>query len=236
MVAIAVLGAGAIGAGAQIFGAQSGANAQEQAANEANQTQWNMFNIEQSNLAPYMSVGANANSQLNAQLPSLTAPINMSEAALQQTPGYQFNLNQGLESLQNSYAARGLGTSGASLKGAANYATGLADSTYQQQFQNALTNKQNTYNMLAGQQSIGENAAAGVGNAAISTGQGVAANTVGAGNAAAAADVSSGNAVASGASNAAQGYLLNNLYNNGGYFGGAGAGTNDAAGTIYNVP
>lgn len=180
-----------------------------------------MFNQVQQNLKPYMAVGTNANKLLTADLPSLTAPINMSQTALEQTPGYQFNLYQGQKSLQNAYAARGLGTSGAAIKGAENYATGLANSTYQQQFANALANKQNAYNMLSGQQSIGENAAAGVGNAGIATGNSIAQNTIGAGNAAGAADVASGNAVANGANTAVQGALLTNLMGGGGggYFG-----------------
>jgi hypothetical protein len=57
----------------------------------------------------------------------------ISEQTLENTPGYQFTLGQGLESTQNSAAARGLGSSGAALKGAATYATGLADQTYQNQ-------------------------------------------------------------------------------------------------------
>jgi hypothetical protein len=133
----------------------------------------------------------------------------MTEAQLQATPGYQFNLSQGLESTQNAAAARGLGVSGASLKGAATYATGLADSTYQNQFNNAQTNMQdylnlntgqqanamNQYNQLAGTAGIGENAAAqtgvagtqsaaAAGNYLNAAGQATAAGTVGVGTAA----------------------------------------------------
>jgi hypothetical protein len=56
------------------------------------------------------------------------------QAQLEATPGYKFTLQQGLESVQNSAAARGLGSSGAALKGAATYVTGLADQTYQNNF------------------------------------------------------------------------------------------------------
>ncbi len=55
---------------------------------------------------------------------------------LEKTPGYQFTLDQGLKAVQNSYAAQGLGTSGAAMKGAADYAEGLASTTYQNQFKN----------------------------------------------------------------------------------------------------
>lgn len=52
---------------------------------------------------------------------------------LAQTPGYQFALEQGLRATANSATARGLGVSGAALKGASKFATGLADNTYMNQ-------------------------------------------------------------------------------------------------------
>ena len=179
-----------------------------------------MFKQLQQNAAPYMAAGNAANSDLEAALPGLTAPINMNENMLQQTPGYQFNLTQGLKSVQNSAAARGLGVSGAALKGAASYATGLADSTYQNQYNNAQTNRTTAYNMLSGQQSLGENAAVGVGNTGVGVGAAVGQNTIGAGNAAAGAALNTGSAIGAGANTAAQGYLLNNLLAGSGGLGG----------------
>ena len=58
----------------------------------------------------------------------------ISQNTLEQTPGYQWNLSQGEQAATNSAAARGLADSGAALKGASTYANGLADSTYQNQF------------------------------------------------------------------------------------------------------
>jgi len=135
-------------------------------------------------------------------------PGQMTQAELEQTPGYQWNLAQGLKATQSAAAARGLGVSGASLKGAATYATGLADNTYQNQFNNAQTrfadllslntgqqaNLQNQYTRLAGVATIGENAAnqTGVqgtlgaalqGNALIQGSQAQGAGLAGAGNA-----------------------------------------------------
>lgn len=65
---------------------------------------------------------------------TVALPPRMTQAELEQTPGYQFARSQGLQSVQNSAAARGLGVSGAAMKGAATFATGLADNTYQAQF------------------------------------------------------------------------------------------------------
>src|SRR5665213_2192780 len=133
MIAVATLGslgAGIIGAGASIYGSSQAANAQEQAAQTASNTQMSMFNQDQADLAPYMQGGQTGLNMLTNQIGNLTTPINMNESTLQQTPGYQFNLTQGLKATQNSAAARGLGVSGAAMKGAASYASGLANSTY----------------------------------------------------------------------------------------------------------
>ena len=90
------------------------------------------------------------NTVQNSQVPG-----GMSQAELEQTPGYQFTRDQGLQAVQNSAAARGLGVSGAALKGAATYATGLADQTYKDQFaikQQQFTDTMNQDNQNFGQQ------------------------------------------------------------------------------------
>ena len=144
------------------------------------------------------------------------------QAALEATPGYQFNLAQGLQAAQNSAAARGLGVSGAALKGAASYATGLADSTYQNQFANAMAYAQatqgtanqfgnignnmlalntasqgnitNSYNKLAGIAGLGENAAAQTGTQGTALANQAGQNLVQSGN----SQMAAGNASAAG--------------------------------------
>jgi len=93
-------------------------------------------------------------------------------STLQQTPGYQFTLQQGLQGVENGYTAMGLGRSGAALKGAANYAEGLASTTYNNVFNNM-------YNLA----SLGENAGAGAGSLGISGTSTAGQALVGAGNA-----------------------------------------------------
>ena len=138
--------------------------------------------------------------------------------ALKQTPGYQFTLDQGLKASQAGYAARGLGSSGAAMKGAANYATGLASGTYNQQLANYLAQNQQIYNMLMGQQQLGETAAAGFGGYATQTGASLGSNIIGAGNAQAASQIAAGNALASGLSgaggNISQYMMMNSLMGN----------------------
>lgn len=97
---------------------------------------------------PYSEAGQRALAELEGRLPYLTSPITMDQATLEQTPGYQFTQRQGLKAVQNSAAARGLGVSGAAQKGAAEFATGLANKTYQDQFALENTNRNNAFNRL----------------------------------------------------------------------------------------
>ena len=68
---------------------------------------------------------------------------------LTKTPGYEWNYAQGMRAVDNSAASRGLGLSGAQLKGAETFASGLADNTYQNRYNNALTQFQTNYNTAA---------------------------------------------------------------------------------------
>jgi hypothetical protein len=209
----------AISAGGSLVGgllssnaSSSAANTQQQAANQAANNQMAMFNQIQQNEQPYMTLGSNTAGTLGSQLSTLTQPFNMTQAQLEQTPGYQFNLSQGLQGVQNSASARGLGVSGAALKGAANYASGLADNTYQNQFNNYQTNNNNAFNKLLAVTGLGQNAASQTGQQGIAST--AAANnylTSGA-NAAAAGTVGSANALSSGLNNASNALLTSQLY------------------------
>ena len=237
--AVGSVASGAISAGA----AGSASKEQQSAANEALASQNAQFAFDQGQEEPFVGAGQNALTRNTALLngfgqsvtPSLNALLGLgnsatAQAALAQTPGYQFTLNQGLQATQNSNAAQGLGVSGAALKGAANYATGLANNTYEQQFQNALSNfgaattnfntQFNANNSLA---SLGENAAIGAGNQGQQMSNNATGLITGAGNAAAAGTVGSANALSSGitgiGNSATNGFLLNSLFSNSGAFG-----------------
>jgi hypothetical protein len=188
------------------------------------------------NLAPYENALAAA------------MPGQMTQAQLEQTPGYQFQLAQGLQATQNSAAARGLGVSGAALRGAADYATGLANSNYQQQFANQqqiygnyqtqLSNQKNildtAFNQNATRIGVGENAATGSGT----QGQLGATNagniSTGLGGAQVAGSIASGNALSGGVNSLVnqsnQNALIQALNNRGGIFpSGSGTSADQAA-------
>jgi hypothetical protein len=187
-----------IGSGINAWSAQQAAKTQASTARYAADLQLKEQNQVRADLAPYNTAGTTATNELSSMF-SGSDPNHAAElTALQDTPGYQFALSQGLKSTQNSAAARGLGTSGAALKGAASYAEGLAQNTYQA----------NLLNPLQSLATLGESAASQTGNLGT---QGVAnagAGIIGAGNAGAAGIVGAGNAAAS-AFSAAGGAPLN---------------------------
>lgn len=220
----------AVGGIAQAFGASNAADAQAQASRDANARLEQQYQSNSANLAPWMQGGANASGLVNyltgasGTAPAgyngnvggqgaLTNPFAPTMAQLEQTPGYQFTLGQGLKSTQNSYAAKGLGSSGAAMKGATDYATGLAGTTYQQQFQNYWNQNKSIYDMLTGQSAVGANAAAALASGGNTLASGISANTIGAGNAQAAASNAIGGAVGNTANSIAQYGLLSNYFN-----------------------
>lgn len=170
MVVAVAVGGSALASG--VTGMMAG-DAQAKGAGKGADAEREMYERTRADLRPYNEAGYDATERLRNRLTELTSPIVMDQAALEKTPGYQFTLAQSLKSVQNSAAARGLGNSGAAFKGAAEYATGLADSTYQNQFANALTNQQGAYDKLMGVAGLGANAAAQTGQAGSSAAAGM---------------------------------------------------------------
>lgn len=165
-------------AAAQAKAAQSAATGQSQAGTNATNAIQGALSTATNTAAPYTSLGSTAAGELtNALAPSgsLTQGWNQTfqaptAAQAQAQPGYQFSLQQGLQALQNSAAARGGLLSTGTAKNLTGYAEGLADTNYQNVFNNALqtygtnfntwnTNQNNLYNRLSGATGLGENAA-----------------------------------------------------------------------------
>lgn len=195
MVAVAAIGSAIIGGVSSIVGANAAADAQTSAVDKANKTQMKMFNEAKGILSPYTDAGKTGINRLIEMLPGLTSPISMTQEDLEATPGYKFTLAQGLKSVQNNAAARGLGISGAAIKGGADYATGLSDSTYNTRFGQEVENRNLILQALMDSINPGVSAGSALAGNAITTGSNVASNTIGAGNARAGADVATANAV-----------------------------------------
>lgn len=200
-VATAVIGSAVIGAGASIFGANKAADAQKEAADKSIAMQQGQYQQTRQDLSPYRDIGSQASTDLGKRLSDLTSPISVDPNQLENSDYYKFASTQGQKGVTNSAAARGLGTSGAALKGAAAFAKGLATDTYKTAFDMENTNQSNAYNRLKSLVDTGENASAqtGVLGEKAAYNSGVA--TVGAGNAEAAADNKIGSSISNAASN-----------------------------------
>jgi len=152
-------------------------------------------------------------------------------STFQGSPGYQFQLQQGLNAVTNSAAANG-GLGGNALKSLQSYGTGLANQDWYNYLSSLsgaygnLTNtlgttQQNQISNLQGVATLGQNAAGNLGTNATTTAGQIGSNIIGAGNAAAAGTVGSANAIAgglNGVSNNAIQYLLANQNNSGNAF------------------
>jgi len=195
------------GANQQAQAITTAANTQATAANNAAALQNAQFQQTQANLAPYASIGTAALPQLlkslgyegqfgaNGQLTGMSGQgFQFNPSNLAQTPGYQFTLQQGLNAVNNATSATGQTGSGAQAKGLANYATGLAQNTYNQQYQNALTTYQQNASILGSLLSTGQNAAAGIGSMGMQNAQSVGNTLMSGANATAAGQVAAGSA------------------------------------------
>ncbi|QLB59837.1 DNA transfer protein p32 [Acinetobacter indicus] len=170
------------GANKQAKAAQQAANTQAAASKYASDMQKEMFDEVRADQKPYMQAGTQALDGLMG-LTGLGGAD--TEQLLRQDPSYQFRLNQGLDNVQSSAAARGGLLSGATLKALNNYAQDYASQEYG-----------NAYNRLSNIVGMGQNAAAGVGNAGMQTAQAVANNTMAGANAQAAGQIAAGNRTA----------------------------------------
>lgn len=213
MVAVAIGGAAVLGAGASIVSGNKAAKAQKNAADMSVAEQQREYDQSRADLAPWRTTGASALGRL-AGLVGLpggdgTTPAS-AESQLAATPGYQFTLSQGLQANDRAMASRGLLSSTAATRANTRYATGLADSTY------------NDYaNRLAALAGVGQSATTTTAQLGQQTAQGISSAYQNAGNATASAYANTGAAISNGAQNLASMYL----YTQGGYggFGSSGA-------------
>ena len=152
------------------MGALGGSALQANSANQAAQTQQNMFNTVAANTAPYNAAGQQALSSLGNLLGtsgntsaqgygSLTTPFTTANLNSQLAPNYQFQLQQGLGTLNNQLNATGGLVGGNAIQGAQNYAQNFAQNAYQNAFNNYQTQNSNIYNRLGAIAGLGQGAA-----------------------------------------------------------------------------
>ena len=143
-----------------ILGANAASNAASQevaAEQQALQFQQGVWNQQQQNQQPFLNAGATSLASLSKDLSNGTfgpgslpaaptapgpftqtfTPPTLSQA--QQTPGYQFTAQQGSKAILEGAGAAGGAISGGTLKALDQYNTNLADTTYSNIFNQALS-------------------------------------------------------------------------------------------------
>jgi hypothetical protein len=235
----AILGAAGVGAVTSLIGgkqssnaAQSAAQTQADAANNATAAQQAALQQQLALQQPFTTAGTTAVNQLSAMTQpggALTKDFGYGPFNYQADPGYYFRLNEGLNAMNATAAARGGLISGNALKAGQVYGQQMGSQEYQNSFNRYLqnyANAQNTFQLnrnnlidpLKFLTNIGQagasNQAANVG----SFGSSQAANTTGAANALAAGQIGSANAynnALGGIGNAAQTAAMMSMYGGG---------------------
>lgn len=140
--AIAVLGAAVVGAGASIYEGNKAADTAANTAASNNALQSQIYNSNKALEQPYVTSGNAAETALNGFL-GLGGDPAATQKAFQDylnSTGYQFDKTQGLDAVSGSKAASGLLGSGSLAAALDAYGTGLAQS-YGQNYINDLTNE-----------------------------------------------------------------------------------------------
>lgn len=124
---------------AAVQGGQANVGANIGIANQDLGNASNLFN-------PYVSQGQTALNSLQGLISGpnspLVTPFSFTQADLQNSPGYQFTLQQGQQAIQRAAAAQGGLFSSGTLKSLAGYTTGTADQYFNSAYNQAL----GTYN------------------------------------------------------------------------------------------
>ena len=230
-----VWAASAVVAGAAInaIASNSAAGKQADSAANAQRIAQDQYAQTRADLLPYNQLGQAAGGQLSQLLGiggdngsggygSLNAPMT-AQNFQDLSPAYQFQQQQGMSALNNSLAAKDGVMSGAATKGMIGFNQGMANTAWDNAFNQYQTQNTNTYNRLAGLLGIGQNAAAQTGNNGAQMANTAAGAATAQGQALASGTMGVSNAINGGMSNGLGYYMANNMMG-GKLFGGVGSG------------
>jgi len=188
-------------AGASLLGGAMGANASKKAAqiqansaDRATQMQWDQYQQQREDSQPWMDAGGDGIRKLRDMVIGGEFSQPLSVGDVQNEPGYQFGMDQGMTGTSRALGKLYGYDSGATLKGLARFATDYGSTKYNDAFNRLNTDRGFRYNSLAGlagagQQAVGQvgsagsNAATNAGNLTTSGGAARAAGVVGGANA-----------------------------------------------------
>jgi hypothetical protein len=173
-------------------------NAASSAADKANAAQRQALEQSRADLEPWRTTGGNANTTVT-NLSGANGPdaATAAMADFRTSPGYAWQLDQGLRAVDAGAAAQGFGRSGAVLKAEQAFGSGLADQSFK-----------DYYNRLFDLSKLGETAASGQSSASQNTGTGIAQTDLSEGS----AQTSIYGNLGKGIGNTVDNYMNNRLY------------------------
>ena len=164
-VAAAIAGSAVIGyvgskasGDAQAKSAREGIKAEQQMSAENLAFQREMAESQREDFAPWQEAGGQALSKLWSGVQS--GEFEVGNVDVKKDPGYQFRMDEGVEALDKSAAARGRLLSGAQNKAITGYSQNLASQEYGAAYAREANEKKDKYNMLAGISQQGQASAA----------------------------------------------------------------------------
>lgn len=210
-------------AGVGIYAANKAASAQTKAAQQASDTQMQMFDKQTALQEPFRQGGITSQNRLMDLLGlsqntgaqgygSAAQPF--SQQQFTQDPGYAFRLSEGMKALEHSAAARGGLISGAAMKGAQRYGQEMGSQEYMNAFNRYQTERQALLNPLQSLMGAGQTSANTLSQAAQNTGNNISDLQTQAGNARASGYVGGANALTSALGNGVNSYIGYKTYGN----------------------
>jgi len=214
MVAVAIIGATAVTAGASIASGNAASKAVQKGADQSVAEQRRQYDQARADQAPFRDTGVLANDKLASLYgvqraggtytpPAANADGTPTYGGFETSPGYQFRFDQGMRAVERGAAARGLLRSGAAVKATQRFGEGLASSEYE-----------NFANRLASLAGVGQTATNATQAAGANAANNISDAYMKAGNARASAYLNTGNAISGAATDLASTYM----YGKGGGF------------------
>jgi hypothetical protein len=196
MVAAAIIGGAVIGGVASNMASSKAANAQEDAANKASETELQQYYQNRTDQQPWREAGVGALGQMTAGT-AAGGDFNrdFTLADFTKDPGYDFRQQQGQRGVEASAAARGGVLSGAALKGLARYNQDYASGEFQNAYNRFNNDRTQRFNRLASIAGVGQTATRDVAQQGAQVASNVGNNIIGAGNAQASSYVGQANSI-----------------------------------------
>jgi hypothetical protein len=195
-VAAAIAGSAAVGAVVSSSSANKAADAQQNAANTASNTELQMLEREIALQEPWRNAGIWALNQLNegtSQGGDFNRDFTMADFSAD--PGYAFRMKEGQRALESSAAARGGLLSGGTGKALVNYGQEAGSQEFGNAYNRFNADRDRRFGRLSEIAGTGQRSSQQVGQSAMMTGSNVASNQMSAGNAQSANYIAQGNAI-----------------------------------------